>query len=61
MINEIIISIGIILLGIAIIGLPLYALFSNIEKIYNRITFPMIFFTVVFIFSIILIFVGCFI
>ena len=60
-INDIIICIGLVLIGVGLLGPILYTMFSNIEKTYNRITFTMIFFLVILIFSIILIFVGCFI
>ena len=61
MINELIICIGIGLTNMSAVGLPLYTIFSDIEKTYNRITFPMMLFLLLFIFGIILIFVGCFI
>lgn len=60
MIGKIISTIAMILLGIALLGIALYALFSDIEKTYNRWTFPMTFFLVVFIISIILLFIGGF-
>jgi len=58
MINEIIISIGITLMGIGILGTILNAVITDI---YDRVSFTVKFLCIVFLFGIALIFTGCFI